>query len=454
MEGTLTLRLRSFAVMRHPILLMAAVLLSLLAADLAPGQEAGTDRHGDPLPPGAVARLGTIRFRHPSNIVFAAFLPDGKHILSVSDGGMVSVCEYPSGKEIRHLELLDKSTTLVTNATLSPDGKHLTVWCTDGFLHIWDWSSARKVANVANLGKTGTTVRTSSSLLRALSRQTQTTNTPAYSPDGKTLMLFGSAQVLQLVELASGKEIAPGPGHIEPVISIWCSPDGTKIVTRDTKATLAWNTATGGPLGAVSVTLPPTPGSPTVISPDGRLGVTVATFASPAVAQAAKAREAVLFDTATGKPLGIVALDVDVTPMHRRPLAFSPDGKLLVALVGNPQQKINVYEVPSGKLLRALDPGVAGVAANGPFVGPGGGGGPGVLQPQVCYHTAHTVFTRRQGAGSPASLWRQHRRHGHDHRQAAGHAAPSQEQPVDAGRLFAKWALPDLAAARWHRDGL
>lgn len=61
------------------------------------------DLHGDLLPPFAIARLGTLRLRHDDIIRFAAFLPDGKSIVSVGGDQTIRVWEFPSGKELRRL---------------------------------------------------------------------------------------------------------------------------------------------------------------------------------------------------------------------------------------------------------------------------------------------------------------------------------------------------------------
>src|SRR2546423_15271894 len=106
----------------------------------------------------------------------------------------------------------------------------------------------------------------------------------------------------------------------EALLALSFTPDGKNILTKDGQVTQAGDADAGKALGVVSVKLPASPGSPTILSPDGRVGVTVAKFSSPTKAKAAKVRDAVLFDSATGQELGTIGLEVDNAPIHRKPL--------------------------------------------------------------------------------------------------------------------------------------
>src|SRR5690348_3938921 len=58
------------------------------AQNSAPAQpQSKADAHGDPLPPGARARLGTVRWRHGEPVTFAAFALDGKAVVTASVDG-------------------------------------------------------------------------------------------------------------------------------------------------------------------------------------------------------------------------------------------------------------------------------------------------------------------------------------------------------------------------------
>ncbi len=64
------------------------------------------DSHGDPLPPGAVARLGTVRLRHGAEPAAMGFTPDGKHLgsLSLNNDGM-RLWDPATGKETARLDV-------------------------------------------------------------------------------------------------------------------------------------------------------------------------------------------------------------------------------------------------------------------------------------------------------------------------------------------------------------
>jgi WD40 repeat protein len=82
---------------RHWFLSALAGWLTLAGPAAAGLQRA--DWSGDELPPGALARLGTERFRHPARVLAASFSPDGKQLLSVASNGGVRLWDVATGKE-------------------------------------------------------------------------------------------------------------------------------------------------------------------------------------------------------------------------------------------------------------------------------------------------------------------------------------------------------------------
>src|SRR2546423_1708699 len=63
-----------------------------------------TDQHGDPLPSGAVARIGTTRFWHGSDGSEILFAPDGKELISICSDGLIHVTDFATGKDLRLLD--------------------------------------------------------------------------------------------------------------------------------------------------------------------------------------------------------------------------------------------------------------------------------------------------------------------------------------------------------------
>src|SRR5580765_3871440 len=79
-----------------------AITLSKLPSASAqpdPKNTPALDRYGDPLPEGALSRLGTVRFRHPGYVGQIVFSPDGKTLASVGDSS-VSLWAWPIGKKL------------------------------------------------------------------------------------------------------------------------------------------------------------------------------------------------------------------------------------------------------------------------------------------------------------------------------------------------------------------
>jgi RNA polymerase sigma factor (sigma-70 family) len=99
------------------------------AANPSPGPaEADQERrdlYGDPLPPGAVARLGTTRFRTPFEAHAIAFAPDGKTVAVSSRGGLF-LFDARTGKRLKRLgDFFPFQDRPENSLAFSPDGKRL-----------------------------------------------------------------------------------------------------------------------------------------------------------------------------------------------------------------------------------------------------------------------------------------------------------------------------------------
>src|SRR5262249_9807073 len=115
------------------------------AAAERPAQEkdkpARTDRYGDPLPDGALVRLGTTRLRHTSQVNQVFFAPDGKTVASKGQDDTVELWDVATGKLVRSLRLGGD------RVSFSGDGKKLASWKKNQ-LWLWDAKTGEQLHKI------------------------------------------------------------------------------------------------------------------------------------------------------------------------------------------------------------------------------------------------------------------------------------------------------------------
>jgi WD40 repeat protein len=274
----------------------------------APPAAGPKDAFGDPLPPGALARIGTLRYRVAENYRFQPQMsPDGKLLAAPDNANQIELWELPA------------------------------------------WTQ-RKSISVPN------------SSLRSV----------AFTPDSKQIVALDLRQQFHLFDLATGKSILASPpmakkqGGAEQSRLV-VSRDQKTVIRQDTlfgnakHRIIVWDLAKNVVNDPLTITAGPR-GAPVAISGDGRRAALVTRKTDPQQNkngepdQKKKVENGIdIWDLTTGK------LDTNFkTDNMISQLAFAPDGRTLAA--SGAKGPVRIYEAATGKAVQVSAAGTSSVS--------------------------------------------------------------------------------------------
>jgi WD40 repeat protein len=295
------------------------------------------DAWGDPLPPGALFRTGTIRALHHVSGA-SCFSPDRKLLAATGSGNTIQLFDVATGKEVRTLRGHKEQ---VMDLGFSADGKTLVSASRDKTARLWDVNSGNETGCFtgherevwqAVLSPCGTWVASSDCHeIRFWDRQTgkQTLLIPfadtmfalALSSDGKLVAVESHDTSIHIWETATGKPLQQFQGT-ESKLEYPCyflSEDKTLLTQGHGGGLTLWDVATAKKIRQFDT------GYPIALSPDGN----VVAVGNPHWHSGRG--DIRLWDLTTGKQIQKLRGHAEGSG----PAAFSPDGTMLLSLGGD-----------------------------------------------------------------------------------------------------------------------
>jgi RNA polymerase sigma factor (sigma-70 family) len=318
-------------------------------------RQPATDRYSDPLPDGAIARLGTVRFRHGGLTTSVVFSPDGTSITTMGVDGL-RAWDVETGKSLNRLG--DRDDRHLQQGILSPNGKVVVSLEMTGRLqrpHLWDVGSGK--------------------LVRAFDADHPCAG-GCFSPDGAVLVTFGTSQpgdirwrefgdLVAVWDVAGGRQVRSWKAHEGGTYCGVFTPDGKTLLTGGgDNAVRFWDPATGResrpPLEGTA------PAGHVVLSPGGTMLAVIPLknkFAGgglfPAVLAWTADNKVFFWDLASGKQVQWVTVPEQRIVSGFTGVAFALDGK--AAWTGGVDRFARLWDLATGKELRCHDLGHPGV---------------------------------------------------------------------------------------------
>jgi WD40 repeat protein len=287
------------------------------------------DRYGDPLPPGAVTRLGTVRHRLGDDwwLMRLAFLSDNKTLVAAHQSQPIQFWDARTGKRLR---TFDPKVESLHGFAVSANGKYCAAvemkedGSTDPAIRIWEIATGKEVRSFTR--KTGD--------LQACAF--------SFSTDGKLLFSIGNNATLRVENVESGAELMrhqfPAPFND----SLAVSSDGSTLLVSVSEKFFVWRWQTGEQPGEFKARRG---GSyHRCLSPDGKR---VADFGNV---------KSMIRVWDVGSARVVHELELPAPSFYVSSMSFSPDGKLLLASgQSNRKSGILIFDAATGQRAKTLD---------------------------------------------------------------------------------------------------
>src|SRR5436190_20021167 len=120
--------------------LRALIPCAFALAPVAGGAAQDHDRADDPLPQGALLRLGTVRWRQGGRVTSVVVTPDGRSVLSGSSNMSVTMWDLATG---RRKFVMEGHSGEICAVACSPDGRRAVSGGHDSKLIYWDLTTGK-----------------------------------------------------------------------------------------------------------------------------------------------------------------------------------------------------------------------------------------------------------------------------------------------------------------------